>query len=214
LIKLCVFDLDGTLVNSLEDLAHSTNYALQNQGFPIREVEEYRDFLGEGLHGLLQCAAGENFTEEIGLCLVDDFNAYYSAHYADNTLPYDGMPDLLNDLQARDIMLAVLSNKPDNFAKNIVQKMYPRAAFAMVQGKTDKFPQKPDPASLINILAELNILTAETLYIGDSNIDVFTAHRAGVKVAGVAWGFRGKYELVEAGADYIVESPPEILQLV
>ncbi|HWP97875.1 MAG TPA: HAD family hydrolase [Syntrophomonadaceae bacterium] len=214
MIRLCVFDLDGTLVNSLQDLANSTNYALEKNGFPQRGIDEYLYFLSDGLPMLLQRALGENYTEKAVLLLAADFQDYYSRHYADFTRPYARVPELLNNLQGRGIQLAVLSNKPDNFAKIIVRNLLPETTVAIIQGKTQEFAQKPDPASLLYVLQELRIPANEALYIGDSNVDIFTAHNAGVKAVGVTWGFRKKSELIAAGADYLVDSPLEILQLV
>ncbi|MEN6348780.1 MAG: HAD family hydrolase [Syntrophomonas sp.] len=211
---MCVFDLDGTLLNSLRDIANGTNYALEKNGFPKRKLEEYPYFVCDGLPALLKKALGEHFTPEASSLLVDDFNYYYNLHYADFTRPYAGISDLLDNLMGHGIHVAVLSNKPDHFVKMIVDKMYPDVDFSFVQGKSDLFPPKPDPASLLNILKELGTKPGETLYIGDSNVDVFTAKNAGIKIIGVTWGFRGKYELEEAGADYIVESPSDILKLV
>lgn len=214
LLKLCVFDLDGTLVNSLKDLANATNYALEKNGYPVRELEEYRYFLGKGLPLLLKGALGDNYSEEARLRLTDDFNFHYGLHYADCSYAYEGMPGLIDDLKARGVCSAVLSNKPDEFVDVIIKKMYPRADFAVVQGKIDRFPTKPDPSSLLNVLKELGVRKDEALYIGDSNIDIFTGHNAGVKAVGVTWGFRPRSELEEAGADYIVQKPAAILNLV
>jgi phosphoglycolate phosphatase len=214
LLKLCVFDLDGTLLNSLEDLARSTNYALEKNGYPLRTMDEYRLFVSDGLPMLIQRALGDNYSPEIGLRLTDDFVAYYSSHYVDATHIYAGVPELLDELRARGIQLAILSNKPDRFLRMMIDQMFPAGAFAMVQGKTDQFSTKPDPASLLYVLEELKTSPADTLYIGDSNVDIYTAHNAGVKAAGVTWGFRDKRELETAGADYIVGSPLEILALV
>lgn len=213
MIKLCVFDLDGTLLNSLDDLASSTNYALTKNGFPTRTQEEYRRFVSDGLPMLIQRALGDNYSPEAGLRLTEDFVAHYSAHYVDATRLYEGVPELLDELVAHGLQLAILSNKPDRFLQMMIAKLFPASPFAMVQGKTDQFPVKPDPAALLYVLEKLRISPADTLYIGDSAADMLTAHNAGVKAAGVTWGFRDRGELEAAGADYIVESPREILSL-
>lgn len=214
MIRLCIFDLDGTLINSLQDLASSTNYALGRHGFPKRELHEYRLFLSDGLPKLLHRAIGGKYSEEEAMCLVDDFKEYYGCHYADCTRPYKGINELLDQLQALKIPLAVLSNKPDQFTRIIVSNLFPDTEFAMIQGKIEEFLPKPDPASLQHILKTLAVNPAEALYIGDSNVDVFTAHNAGVDVVGVTWGYRDKQELIEAGADYIVDSPLDIVKLL
>ncbi len=214
MIKLCVFDLDGTLVDSLQDLADSVNYALEKNGFPGRETDEFRYLVGDGVAILLKRALGETYSEESAEKLLDAFNFYYTIHYADFSCPYNGCTELLHHLPEKNIQLAVLSNKPDSFTKIIVQKMFPEILFARVQGKSDQFPRKPDPASLLHMLKELRVGPQEVLYIGDTNVDVATAHNAGVKIAGVSWGFRGKAELMEAGADYIVDAPADIKKLL
>lgn len=210
MIKLFVFDLDGTLLNSLEDLANSTNYALQKNGYPPRTMEEYRRFVSDGLPKLIERALGNKYNPETGLRLTEDFVAYYSSHYVDATRLYVGVAEMLNELRSRSMLLAILSNKPDSFLRIMIDQMFPAGTFAMVQGKTDQFPTKPDPASLQYILQELHTSPADALYIGDSDVDMYTAHNAGVKAVGVAWGFRDKQELEAAGADYIVVSPLEI----
>lgn len=214
MIKLCVFDLDGTLLNSLEDLANSTNYALEKNGYPVRSMDEYRRFVSDGLPMLIQRALGNNYNPQTGLRLTNDFVAYYSSHYVDATRLYAGIADLLGELQAQGIKLAILSNKPDHFLRMMTEQIFPAGTFAMVQGKTDQFLTKPDPASLLYVLHVLKVGAADTLYIGDSDVDIFTAHNAGIKAVGVSWGFRDKSELEAAGADYIVASPREILPIV
>lgn len=214
MIHLCVFDLDGTLINSLQDLADSGNYALSKNGFPTRDVEEYRSFLGEGMIHLLQRAMGGNYSREDAEGIAEDYKVYYGSHFADHTRPYEGITGLLHELQGRGIKLAVLSNKNHHFTVPLVNILFPEIDFDMIMGKIEQFPRKPDPASLLHILQELQIKPDQVLYIGDSNIDVFTAHKAGVRVAGVSWGFRDRQELEEAGADYIVDSPAQILPLI
>ena len=214
MIRLCIFDLDGTLINSLVDLANATNYALVRSGFPKRETGEYILFLGEGLQQLLQYAAGDELNIETSRQLAADFACYYNSHYADHTRPYEGIFELLNHLQAENIKIAVLSNKPEEFVKIIVGHLFNQIVFSAIQGNTDDFPRKPDPASLKHILEELNIKPEETVYIGDSDIDVYTGQNAGVQVIGVTWGFRKREELESANADYIVDSPQEIWTLV
>lgn len=214
LSKLCVFDLDGTLVNSLQDLADSTNYALKKNGFSTHELPEYRYFVGDGVPMLIRRALGEKDSPEAENAILADFNAYYDVHYADHTGPYEGNIELLNQLKQRGIKCAVLSNKPDNFVKIIVEKVYPDFDFAWVQGKMEGIPKKPDPSSLLFLLKKLNTEKEDTLYIGDSNVDVFTGKNAGIKTCGVTWGFRGREELETAGADFIVGRPSEILSIV
>lgn len=212
--KLCIFDLDGTLVNSLADLADSTNFALEKNGFKAHAKNEYRHFVGDGVPMLIKRALGENYSTQAQAAVLSDFNERYEKHYADLTCPYDGNEELLMTLKARGVKCAVLSNKPDNFVKIIVSKIYPGFDFAWVQGKADGFPKKPDPTTFFLILNSLGIKPSETLYIGDSNVDIFTGKNAGVETCGVTWGFRDRAELETAGADHIVDKPNEILALV
>ncbi len=214
LVKLCVFDLDGTLVNSLADLAQSTNFALKKNGFKTREISEYRYFVGNGVPMLIKRALGENATPQAESTLIEDFNEYYKNHYDDLTRPYDGEIELLQQLDKRCVKCAVLSNKPDSFVKIIVSKMYPDFNFIWVQGKVEGVPTKPDPTSLLSILKALEIKQRETLYIGDSNVDIFTGKNAGIETCGVTWGFRDRDELENASAGHIVDKPEQILELV
>ncbi|CDZ23487.1 hypothetical protein CCDG5_0345 [[Clostridium] cellulosi] len=214
MIKLCVFDLDGTLINSLNDLADATNYALKKSGFSPYPVEKYRYFVGDGVPMLIKRALGDSYSPEMESALLSDFNRYYNEHYADHTAPYEGIKELLSELSKRGILSAVLSNKPDNFVKIIISEIFSDFKFSWIQGKMDGFPKKPDPTALNFIMKSLNVNTDETLYIGDSNIDIFTGKNANVKTCGVLWGFRTKEELEEAGADYIVDSPLAVLDLI
>lgn len=214
MIQLCVFDLDGTLVNSLEDLANSTNFALEKNGFEAYPTESYRRFVGDGVPMLIKRALGDRDTKEAEQKLLGDFNAFYDAHYADNTRPYDGNLELLEGVKRRGVKSAVLSNKPDNFVKIIMKRLFPEYEFSWVQGKAEGFPKKPDPTALNFILKSLGVSKEEVLYIGDSNVDVFTGKNAGVATCGVLWGFRGREELTAAGADFIVGRPQEILELI
>ncbi len=214
MINACVFDLDGTLLNSLRDIANSTNYALTRNGYQPCPVNQYRSFVGDGLEALIRRVLGPDYTTEAGILLVNDFNFYYGSHYSESTLPYNGVPELLQSLLARGLKLAVLSNKPDGFVKVIINELFPDTDFTVIQGKIDKFAHKPDPASLEKVMRELRVTTGETLYIGDSDIDIHTAHNAKLKAVGVTWGFRERSELEAAGADYIVDSPEDILKLV
>ena len=214
MIDLCVFDLDGTLINSLDDLADSTNYALTKNGFAPHAVEKYRYFVGNGVPLLIRRALGDNASETAESAVLRDFNEYYDRHYDDKTRPYKGITELLLALNAQSVRCGVLSNKPDNFVKRIVSRLLPDYPFAWVQGKMDDFPKKPDPAALEYILRSLGVKKEHTLYIGDSNVDILTGKNAGIATCGVLWGFRDRAELAAAGADHIVSMPNEILSLL
>ena len=214
MFELCVFDLDGTLVNSIKDLAASTDYALSKNGFPKNPLESYRYFVGDGVPMLIKRALKDNDSPEAEKAVHADFDAYYNKHYADNTQPYAGITELLTVLQQRGIKCAVLSNKPDNFVKIIVSKMFSDFKFSWVQGKADGFPKKPDPTALNFIIRSLGVKKENTLYVGDSNVDIFTGKNAQVQSCGVLWGFRDRDELEKAGAVSIVSKPEEILSLL
>lgn len=213
-IKLCVFDLDGTLINSLGDLALAMNYSLKKNGLAPYDVDKYRYFVGDGVPMLVKRALAGNYNEELWTQALADFNDYYGAHNDDLTRPYEGAGKLFSELTRRGVKYAVLSNKPDNFVRVLVAKMFPDAHFAKVMGKLDRFPKKPDPASLNFIIDEQGVEKDETLYIGDSNVDIFTGHGAEVKTVGALWGFRTKEELCKAGADHIAQSPLDVLDFI
>lgn len=210
--RFYIFDLDGTLVNSLADLADSTNHALAQLGLPGHPEEAYRYFVGDGVPMLLRRAAPPNTAEETLARLHSLFDQYYAAHCFDKTKPYAGCEALLAGLNQRGAKTSVLSNKPDAFVGEIVRRLFPAHPFAAVFGKRPQFAKKPDPAALIAMIEELGVPKEQCLYIGDSNVDVFTAHNAGVACCGALWGFRGYEELRKAGAEYFARQPLEVLK--
>ena len=214
MIKLCVFDLDGTLIDSIKDLSISTNYALTKNGFKEQKLEDFPYLVGDGVQVLMERSLGNQYTEEAAKLVLADFMEYYGVHYADFTLPCEGTTELLGNLIYQGIMLAVLSNKSDPFTKKIVNELFPDVNFPIVLGKREEFPRKPDPSSLAHILQELGIEKDEAIFVGDSDVDIHTAHNAGIKAIGVSWGFRDNPELLAAGADYIVDNPREISSII
>lgn len=214
MVKLCVFDLDGTLVNSLHDLADAANFALAKNRFKTYPTDDYRYFVGDGVPMLIKRVLSDNDSPENERLLLTDFNFYYNSHYDVHTTPYGGILEMLSKFEKKGIMTAVLSNKPDNFVKIIVNKIFTGFKFSHIQGKADGFPKKPDPTALNSILKELGAAKNETLYIGDSNVDIFTGRNAGVKTCGVLWGFRTEDELRKAGADFIISEPSELTDIV
>lgn len=208
--RFCIFDLDGTLVNSLEDLADATNFALDKQNLPTHPVEQYRRFVGDGILLLLRRAAPKECSPETLDALHRDFDRYYSAHCFDKTRPYDGCARLLTALADRSIACAVLSNKPDEFVGEIVNKLYPGEAFTSVCGKRPGYEKKPDPTALNEMIRQQGVSKEDCLYIGDSDVDVYTAHNAGIRCCGALWGFRGLEELRQAGADCFAVHPQDV----
>ena len=209
---MAVFDLDGTLVDSLTDLALSVNKGLKANGLPEHPVESYRRFVGNGRALLIKRAMGEASADEAKYnSVMEIFNSEYALHCNDNTASYDGCDALLEGLTDSGVLVAVLSNKPDEFIAEILGKIYPRRHFAEAWGQKPEYPTKPDGAALLAMLALHGVHREECVYIGDSDVDVYTARNAGVKMAGVSWGFRGKEELLGAGAPFVADSADELL---
>ena len=213
--KLVIFDLDGTLVNSLVDLANAVNEGLKKAGLKIHEVDAYKTFVGNGRDRLVERAMGESRADE-GLkdIVRDTFDEYYAEHCNDNIYAYEGCAKMLSDLRAEGVMTAVLSNKPDEFVDRILRKVFPDHSFTAAWGKRAEFPTKPDPSALNTMINELGIEKRDCLYIGDSDVDVFTAGNAGVDMIGVEWGFRGREELVGAGAPFVARTADEITEYI
>lgn len=215
MIKLCVFDLDGTLINSLMDLAKSMNYALVLNGYKAHKLSAYNKFVGDGLNILIQRAVYPEAIDEAILNKIrDDFNSHYKLHCFDNTVVYSGIFEMLKRFNSSNIKIAVLSNKPHQFAEEIVFKMFDEIQFYKVLGHSPKFPKKPSPLSLLDLLKSADIKNSECLYVGDSDVDIKTAQNASVKSCGVSWGFRGREELIQAAADYVIDSPEQIFSVL
>ena len=212
--KAVVFDLDGTLVDTLSDLAEATNEGLKKAGLTPRSVDEYRYFVGSGREKLVRRAMGESFTDSLAEIVGNTFDSYYAIHCNDNVRAYDGCAEMLSRLGKLGIKTAVLSNKPDEFVEGILSNVFPCHSFTASWGKRPEFPVKPDPSALLALLKEISVKPSECLYIGDSDVDVFTAANAGVDMLGAEWGFRGRDELVSAGARNVVKSPYEILEYI
>lgn len=212
--KLIIFDLDGTLINTLADLAESTNYALEACGFPTHEEEEYRSFVGNGIQTLFKRALPEEArTEEQILRIRTLFLSHYNHHYADKSVPYPGIPELLEQLEKKGHKLAVASNKYQRGTEQILSALLPGTHFAVVLGQREGVPVKPDPTIVNEILQRTGFPKEETLYVGDSDVDMLTARHAGVTACGVTWGFRSENELKEYTPRFVVHHPEEILRL-
>jgi len=214
MIKLVIFDLDGTLLNTISDLAGSTNYALKQCGFPEHETDAYNYFVGNGINKLFERALPENARtpENIGR-----MRGFFLEHYTQNntclTVPYPGISELLRELQHKGIALAVASNKYQEGSEKLVHYYFKDIVFSTILGQREGIPVKPDPVIVKEILRVNGVSANETLYVGDSGVDMQTAAAATVTSVGVTWGFRTCEELVENGACYIVDSPAEILEL-
>lgn len=213
--KLVIFDLDGTLLNTIADLALSTNYALNKLGYPTHEVEAYNFMVGNGINKLFERALPEGEkTEENVLRIRKEFVPFYDMHNADESRPYPGIPELLSHLQDAGIQVAVASNKYQAATQKLIAHYFPTIKFIAVFGQRDGVNVKPDPTIVFDILKIANIEKNDVLYVGDSGVDMQTAANAGVTACGVTWGFRPRAELEEFSPAYIVDSAEEIECLV
>ena len=213
--KLIIFDLDGTLLNTIEDLGHAANYALEKNGFATHAMASYRFFVGNGVRRLIERVVPEDCRDNDTVeTLLKDFKEYYNEHNVDFTKPYDGIDELLLTLREMDVKVAVASNKYQQAVDKIVSTMFPNIDFVAIEGQKDGINVKPDPSIVFQILAKAKVPKAEVLYVGDSGVDMETARRACVDSVGVTWGFRPEKELVEYHAMTIINNPEEILNLV
>ncbi len=213
--KLVVFDLDGTLANTLSDLANAVNTALKSENLKTHPVERYNQFVGNGVNVLIRQAL-EDKGDDKALCgrVKSFFDSYYKEHLCDCTTSYDGISQMLSKLEDSGIKTAVHSNKPHEYVPYILDKLFPEHKFDIVLGNCDDFERKPSPQALEYMIESLGVEKTQVLYVGDSDVDVFTAHNACVKVCGVAWGFRGEKELLQAGADFIAHNANELLYII
>jgi phosphoglycolate phosphatase len=211
--RAVLFDLDGTLLNTLQDVAGSVNKGLAELGFLQHTTETYKTLIGDGRDVLVRRALpAEHRDDTTAQKLLDLVNADYAIHWADHTRPYPGIPELLDALTAKDIKITVLSNKADDLTNMCVTKLLSRWRFALVAGSRPSVPNKPDPAGTLQIAKQLDINPAEFLYLGDSDIDMKTAVGAGMYPIGARWGFRSEKELLSAGAKVVIKKPEELLQ--
>jgi len=212
--RYVIFDLDGTLLNTLEDLADAGNWVCRNHGWPTRTAEEYKYFVGNGMAKLAERFAPEAWRTPEGVrSILDEFMPYYDAHKADKTAPYPGMAEALARLKAAGVPLAVLSNKADELAGPVVEGYYP-GVFPVVQGALPSLPTKPDPTLLRRLMDRLGADPRKTLFVGDSNVDIRTAKNGGLPSCGVLWGFRTRAELEAEGADFIADTPAALADLI
>lgn len=215
MIKMVVFDLDGTLVDSLTDLAISVNKGLKAAGLEEKPLENYNRYVGNGRTMLVKRAMGEFAEDEEKFTLVlDVYNKEYALHCFDNTVEYDGCTEMLRALAENGIYTAVLSNKPDEFVGKIVANVFPTHSFTEAWGQKPQYKCKPDGESLDAMLSMHGVSKEECLYVGDSDVDVFTAQNAGVRMAGVEWGFRGREELLSAGAEFVASTAKELTDFI
>lgn len=211
MIKAVLFDLDGTLVNSIYDIGSAMNVALESLGQPTFPIEQYYKMVGNGMKKLCQRALAEE-QQHLQEELLRRYHARYLAHCCDDTVVYQGVPELLEQLHNRGYKLALITNKPADQAQKVMETLLPDAPLDVVWGQQPPFAVKPDPAVYHRVCDLLGVAPEETLYCGDSDVDILFAKNAGAKGLGCLWGFRGEEELKAAGADYLANMPLEILE--
>lgn len=214
--KLAIFDLDGTLLDTIDDLAGACNHALKLCGHPVREVSEYRFLVGKGIYNLFRSALPEGHrTDNDVRMMADIFIGYYDVHKCDMTHPYDGIPEMLKKISDAGVMLAVASNKYQEGVESIVSRYFSGLDFIKVLGQRDGYPIKPDPAIVKEIMQEAGVSgCGEVIYAGDSDVDMETGKNAGVRTVGVTWGFRSRDELLSCNPWKLAESPDELCGII
>ena len=215
MIKTILFDLDGTLLNTIDDLADAANWVCTQHGWPTFPVETYKHFVGNGIPKLVERFSPENArTPEQLAATLAEFSARYDAHKEDKTAPYPGILELLAALKAEGVQTAVFSNKADPLCGKIIAHYFGTGRFELVRGSRPNVPTKPDPTVPLRIIHTLGVAREDCAMIGDSDVDILTAHNAGMHAIGCAWGFRGREVLSAAGADAILESPEELTHML
>ena len=212
---LIIFDLDGTLINTIDDLGQACNHALSACGFPTHEIADYPRLVGNGINKLIERALPEEHRNEATvLRLREHFVPYYDAHNCDLTHPYDGVAELLQTLKAAGHTLAVASNKYQAATVKLVKQYFPNINFVEILGQREGINVKPDPTIVFDILKKANVSREETLYVGDSGVDMQTAINAGVDAVGVTWGFRPRAELENFQPMGLIDKAEELLEFI
>lgn len=211
LMKAILFDLDGTLTNTLHDIADAMNRALRLHGLPEWPVDAYRTLVGDGARVLAQRAVRDQ--QALALSVQAEYQAYYERHNLVASRPYDGIPEMLRALQSAGMKLAVFSNKPDADTRNVVSHFFPDIRWTAVRGQVEGVPVKPDPAGALLTAQALGVPPADILYLGDTGTDMRCAVSAGMLPVGALWGFRTREELLQCGARHIAERPEQVIRL-
>ena len=211
--KLAVFDMDGTILNTLQDITNAINYALRTNGYPEHSIDEVRFFVGNGLRKLVERAIPEGSPKEVADKVFDTLIPYYRAHSADTTRPYEGIEKLLRDLKATGILCAVVSNKADAAVQDLVRDYFD-GLFDMALGESPEVEKKPAPDMTKKVLDTLGIEPKDAVYIGDSDVDIATARNSGLDEILVDWGFRSREFLEEHGAKRICSNTGEVYAII
>ena len=213
MVKLCVFDLDGTLVNTLHDLTDSLNFALEGFGLPALSESRVAAIVGHSIEYMIHHALPEG-KDDLYQGVHDAFKLRYRDHNTDRSHPYDGMVEAVERIKAAGVTLAIASNKPHADTVRVADTLYPKGLFSLVIGRTEKFAIKPAPDSLLFIMNFFGAAPEETVYVGDSDVDVQFAHNAGIRCVSVDWGFRTAEEILAAGATCLTSDPSRVPDLV
>ena len=209
--QLAIFDLDGTLLDTLADLRQGINYALGTQGFAPRSMAEVRAFVGNGAAKLMERAIPEPIAPQRFHEILASYKDWYQAHNCVKTAPYPGIPEVLAELEKMGVKTAVVSNKPDATTKALAEKFFPGMP---ALGQRDGVDPKPSPALVAQALSALGVRPENAVYVGDSEVDVATARNAGLPLIAVSWGFRGREKLEIAGAERIADTAPQLLEML
>lgn len=212
-LKAVIFDLDGTILDTLEDLKNSVNFALSKNGLPVRTIDEIRTFVGNGIRLLMERAVPENTDSSVVDRCFEDFKAHYKEHSADNTKPYEGIIALLDELKSKGVKLAVVSNKADFAVQTLVEKYF-QGLFDFAVGEREGIRRKPCPDSVNEAIKVLDASPDEVVYVGDSEVDIETSRNAGVNCVAVTWGFRDKCVLESLSPEYIIDKPSQLMVLI
>lgn len=214
--KLAIFDLDGTLLNTIKDLGEAANFALDRNGFHTHSIASYPFFVGNGVRRLIERVLPEDARKQDSVvdALLKDFKQYYDQNNTKLTKPYDGIAELLTELQERGVKLAVASNKYQSATTTIINHFFPNIEWLAVEGQQEGIPVKPDPSIIFKILAMAGIAKNDAIYIGDSGLDMEAARRACIDSIGVTWGFRPEKELKENYANVIINKPQDIIPII
>lgn len=209
--KAAIFDMDGTILNTLQDLQNATNYALREHNFPERTYEEVRNFVGNGVQKLIERALPEGSSDETVQTVLASFKTYYKVHSTDTTAPYEGIPEAIKKLREAGIKTAVVSNKPDFGVQDLVKDFFPNL-FDAALGEKAGIAKKPAPDMVNSALDSLAVSKTDSVYIGDSDVDFMTAKNSGLSFIGCSWGFKGRSFLEKLGAGTIVDNAEQLLQ--
>lgn len=213
--RLVIFDLDGTLLDTVADLAAAVNYSLETLGFPTHETSRYYEFVGHGIYHLFRCALpADARTEENVMAVKSLFVPYYDKHNTDHTKPYPGIPQLMERLQAEGFLLAIASNKYEAATIELMKDYFSQIRFASIHGQREGIPVKPDPMIVYDICKESSSAVEECIYVGDSDVDIQTARNAGVPAIAVSWGFRPRAELASLNPDAIADTADELFEQI